>query len=61
MRYLVQYFYWNKTKEERKAYKNIDSACIEEDKILSNDKKLRWILIESKRTWRILFWNLKFN
>ena len=55
MRYLISYFRkkWPNT-HERKQYKNIDEACVEEDKILSNNKNLTWI-------WRILFWNLKFE
>ncbi len=56
MKYLVQYFNGkNQTKEQRKKYKNIDYACVEEDKILTKNKNLKWILIENKKTWRILF------
>ena len=56
MKYLISYFRkrWPNN-NERKKYKNIDEACTEEDKILSNNKNLTWILIESKKTWRILF------
>ena len=55
MNYAVQYFYKKGHKEEWKEYKNINEAVIEEDKIMANDKKIRWILIESEKTWRILF------
>ena len=58
MKYLISRFRkkWPNT-HERKKYKNIDEACVEEDKILSNNKNLKWILIESKKTWRILLSN----
>ena len=56
MKYLITHFRkrWPNN-HIRKQYKNIDKACIEEDKILSDNKNLTWILIESKKTWRILF------
>ena len=41
MNYAVQYFYKKGHKEERKEYKNINEAVIEEDKIMANDKKIR--------------------
>lgn len=56
MKYLVQYFDGEKQLNEKvKQYKNIDYACVEEDKILTKNKNIKWILIENKKTWRILF------
>lgn len=53
--YLVQYFYKTTHRERYKKYKNINEACIEEDKILTQKKdKLKGILIESNKTWRLL-------
>ena len=53
--YLVQYFYKPSHRERYKKYKNIKEACIEEDKILTQKKdKLKGILIESNKTWRLL-------
>lgn len=55
MKYLVHYFYRWYHKTWWKQYKNIKEACIEEDKLMKSKRKIKWILIESKRTWRILF------
>lgn len=57
-KYLVQYFDGKKSKEKWKEYRNINEACIEEDKIMSLRKNIKWILIESRKTWRLLLKNI---
>ena len=57
MKYYVQYFYDKKRNRCWKDYKNINEACVEEDKIMQRKENLRWILIESKsnkKTWRMI-------
>jgi len=57
MKYYVQYFYDKKRDRCRKDYKNINEACVEEDKIMQRKENLRGILIESKsnkKTWRMI-------